>query len=35
MGIEADQEMFSQVIESTKKYNIKIRVDANGGWSDI
>lgn len=33
MGIEADQEMFSQVIESTKKYNIKIRVDANGGWS--
>ena len=33
MGIEADQEMFSQVIESTQKYNIKIRVDANGGWS--
>ena len=32
-GIEADQEMFTQVLESTKKYGIKIRVDANGGWS--
>ena len=32
-GIEADQEMFTQVIESTQKYGIKIRVDANGGWS--
>ena len=32
-GIEADQEMFTQVLESTQKYRIKIRVDANGGWS--
>lgn len=33
LGIEADQQMFSQVIESVKKYQLKIRVDANGGWS--
>lgn len=32
-GIEADQQMFSQVIENTQKYKVKIRVDANGGWS--
>ncbi len=32
-GIEADQEMFTQVLESSHKYDIKIRVDANGGWS--
>ena len=32
-GIEADQEMFTQVVESTQNYDIKIRVDANGGWS--
>ena len=32
-GIQADQEMFAQVLESTQKYNVKIRVDANGGWS--
>ena len=32
-GIEADQEIFSQVLESTQKYGLKIRVDANGGWS--
>ena len=32
-GIEADQEMFAKVLESTQKYNVKIRVDANGGWS--
>jgi len=32
-GIEADQEIFSQVLESSQKYGIKIRVDANGGWS--
>ena len=32
-GIEADKQMFSQVLESTKQYKVKIRVDANGGWS--
>ncbi|MEK9603629.1 MAG: dipeptide epimerase [Flavobacteriaceae bacterium] len=32
-GIEADQQMFAQVLESVKKYQLKIRVDANGGWS--
>ena len=31
-GIEADKAMFEQVIESTKAYNVKLRVDANGGW---
>jgi L-alanine-DL-glutamate epimerase-like enolase superfamily enzyme len=31
-GIEADKAMFEQVIESTKKYPVKLRVDANGGW---
>lgn len=32
-GIEADQQMFAQVLESLQKYPIKIRVDANGGWN--
>ncbi len=32
-GIESDKEMFSQVIESNRTFNAKIRVDANGGWS--
>ncbi len=32
-GIEADQAMFSQVVESTKAYKVNLRVDANGGWS--
>jgi L-alanine-DL-glutamate epimerase-like enolase superfamily enzyme len=32
-GIDADKAMFRQVIESTKPYDVKIRVDANGGWS--
>lgn len=31
-GIEADKMMFNQVVESTKKYKVKLRVDANGGW---
>ena len=26
-------EMFNQVLESTGKYNVKLRVDANGGWN--
>ena len=32
-GIDADKAMFNQVVESTKAYNIQLRVDANGGWS--
>ena len=32
-GIEADQQMFAKVIESTRESQLKIRVDANGGWS--
>ncbi len=32
-GIEVDKEMFSQVLDSNKIYNAKLRVDANGGWS--
>ncbi len=32
-GIEADQAMFMQVVESTKPYDVNVRVDANGGWS--
>ena len=31
-GIEADKEMFTQVLESLKKYKVNLRVDANGGW---
>ncbi|MGI9311257.1 MAG: enolase C-terminal domain-like protein, partial [bacterium] len=32
-GIDADQAMFAQVIESTRDRDVKLRVDANGGWS--
>lgn len=32
-GVETDKEMFEQVVESSRNYNIKIRVDANGGWN--
>lgn len=32
-GIEADKEMFSEVVESCKKIDVKLRVDANGGWN--
>jgi muconate cycloisomerase len=32
-GIEADKDMFSMVFECSKKYNTRIRVDANGGWT--
>lgn len=31
-GIEADQAMFAQVMESTRNYPVSLRVDANGGW---
>ena len=32
-GLSADKIMYEQVVESTKNYNVKIRVDANGGWN--
>jgi len=32
-GIEADMEMFEQVLESTKNFKVSLRVDANGGWN--
>ncbi len=32
-GIEADKAMFETVMQSTKPYDVHIRVDANGGWS--
>jgi len=32
-GIDADQVMFNQVVESTKNYDVNLRVDANGGWN--
>lgn len=31
-GLEADKAMFDQVLKSTKLYDVKLRVDANGGW---
>ena len=31
-GLEADKAMFNQVVESTRSYDVKLRVDANGGW---
>ena len=32
-GLDADKIMYEQVVESTNGYNVKIRVDANGGWN--
>ena len=32
-GLSADKIMYEQVVESTKDYKVKIRVDANGGWN--
>ena len=32
-GIAADKAMFEQVVKSTTSYGLKLRVDANGGWS--
>lgn len=32
-GIEADQEMFSAVVEASRGYDVVHRVDANGGWN--
>jgi len=32
-GIDADKNMYNQVLESIKPYNISLRVDANGGWN--
>ena len=32
-GVDADKAMFSQVVESTRPYDVNLRVDANGGWN--
>jgi L-alanine-DL-glutamate epimerase-like enolase superfamily enzyme len=32
-GVEADKAMFQQVVKSAASYGLKLRVDANGGWS--
>jgi|TARA_B110000438_G_scaffold160807_1_gene154069 L-alanine-DL-glutamate epimerase-like enolase superfamily enzyme len=32
-GIDADKKMYEQVLESSKEYNLGLRVDANGGWN--
>ena len=32
-GLDGDKDMFAQVLESAKKYDVKLRVDANGGWN--
>lgn len=32
-GLEADKAMFEQVVQSTRDYEVQLRVDANGGWS--
>ena len=32
LGIDADKEMFNEVYKISKNYNVKLRVDANGGW---
>jgi len=32
-GIDADKAMYAQVVESTRTYDVQLRVDANGGWS--
>ena len=32
-GLEADKAMYMQVLETSKNYGLKLRVDANGGWS--
>lgn len=32
-GVQADKAMYAQVVQSCKKYNVQLRVDANGGWS--
>lgn len=32
-GIEADQAMYAQAAESATPYSVRLRVDANGGWT--
>ena len=32
-GIAADKAMFEQVVKSAAPYGLKLRIDANGGWS--
>ena len=31
-GFEADQAMYTQVVESAAPHDVRLRVDANGGW---
>ena len=33
LGLDADKEMFEAVYKISKNYNVKLRVDANGGWN--
>lgn len=33
LGIQADKAMYRQVVKSSESYAVKLRVDANGGWS--
>lgn len=32
VSVEADKAMFEQVVKSCTNFNVKVRVDANGGW---
>lgn len=32
-GVDTDQAMFNAVVESVRKFDVGVRVDANGGWS--
>ena len=32
-GIDFDMAMYKQVLETASKYDVKLRVDANGGWN--
>ena len=32
-GVKHGSAMFKQVLESTRNYSVKLRVDANGGWN--
>ena len=31
-GLDADQSMYAAVVEVARKYEVAVRVDANGGW---
>ena len=32
-GLDADQQMYNAVRESTRQFEVSLRVDANGGWT--